>query len=92
MNRYLIKNEYDETGEVFKEQCLMVEENVPGIVKGELLIDVLDGNQIQEFSLDDEEINVFNDFWPGDSVYVKSNLDLTQYPGALMDGYRVFTE
>ena len=90
MNEYLIKTEYDVTGDVFREQCGMVEKNIPGIVKGKLLIDV-DSSLIQEYALDGEDIFVFNStYW--DSVHIKSNLDLTQYPGALMDGYRVYTE
>ena len=62
---------------IFGKQCLALEENIPGIIKGDLFVDV-DGSKIQKYSLDGAQIVVHNSIYTND-VYVKSDVDLAKY-------------
>ena len=63
--------------EIFNKQCLALEKNIPGIVKGELLVDV-DGSKIQRYNLNGSKILVLQDFYTND-VHVKSEIELTKF-------------
>lgn len=82
LNKYLLKKEYDKEKIIFNEQCKRLEDNIPDITKGKLFAGD-DGSEVQAYFLKNEEITVHNSFYFGE-LYVLSNLDLTQYPGALL--------
>ena len=72
MFEYDICTVYDE--DVFNRQCAALETRIPELLKGELLTDV-DGTQIQEYTLGNDEVLVLNDVLLG--VIVRSGIDLT---------------
>lgn len=60
----------------FKETCDKIESKFPSAFKRKLLVDV-DGTTIQTYTLDEKDIDVFNDYDVG-AVFVKSEIDLTE--------------
>lgn len=82
-----IKKPYDYTiypensPRIFKELCYELEQKIPEIKRGRLLIDV-DGSTIQLFYVVDrfgtKEISVFDDYDVG-AVFIKSQYDLDDF-------------
>ncbi len=62
---------------IFDKQCKALESRIPGIEKGEHIIDV-DESEIQHYSIDGKDIVVFNNNFIG-AVYIKSQLDLRPF-------------
>lgn len=75
MFNYSIYNEADKS--VFRKQCEALENNIPNIVKGELLHDV-DDSETQIYSVKDKKISVHNSYYIG-AVYVDSEIELEHY-------------
>lgn len=75
MIEYAICNQADQ--EIFHQQCLALEKNIPGIRKEELLEDV-DGSLIQSYLLGQSRIVVYNSYYTNE-VYIKSDIDLRQF-------------
>lgn len=75
MFEYNICNQADDA--IFEKQCIALEKHIPGIVKGELLIDV-DGSKIQQYERNGASILVYND-WDVGAVYVKSDIELESF-------------
>lgn len=72
MYEYNICNQADE--DIFDKQCSALEKNIPGLVKQKLIIDI-DNSKIQNYTLNGNDIKVFNDYYLG-AVYIKSQIDL----------------
>ncbi|MDR0948689.1 MAG: hypothetical protein LBM69_04135 [Lachnospiraceae bacterium] len=72
---YTICTEPDE--KLFYKQCKLLEDNVPGIIKGDLLHDV-DDSLIQLYTKDRGKIVVHNCYYIG-ALYVESDIELTQF-------------
>lgn len=73
---YLICNEYNET--VFNKLCEALEESIPNLRKGELLVDI-DDSMIQIYYLGLNELTVYNSCDYYDEVYIKSEFDLDDF-------------
>lgn len=72
---YNICTEADE--KIFNKQCKALEKNIPGLKKGELLIDV-DSSKIQEYFLYKQRLTVHNSYYIG-AVYIKSEFDIDRF-------------
>ena len=75
MFEYIICNVADE--KIFDEQCKALENNIPNLIKGELVIDV-DDSRIQKYILFGKKIDVYNDHYK-DGIHLLSEVDLTPY-------------
>ncbi|RDY22874.1 hypothetical protein CHF27_011180 [Romboutsia maritimum] len=75
MYEYSICNQADE--EIFKKQCKALEDKIPNLEKCNLLTDV-DESKLQKYILNGNEINVYNSYYINE-VYIKSQIELTQY-------------
>lgn len=72
MYEYQICNVEDD--DIFYKQCRALEKNIPNIVKKKFIAaDIL----LQEYTVGDSEITVINEWTDG--VYIKSEIDLTQF-------------
>lgn len=71
---HMICNQADD--DIFRRQCKALEENIPGLVKGEL-IQVFDLDR-QIYSLNAAEVVVENDLYI-DGVFIRSDVDLVPY-------------
>jgi|LSQX01.2.fsa_nt_gb hypothetical protein len=78
MTRYLISPEFN--SEIFEKMCVVLESNVPGIIKGERLIDV-DSSVLQYYDVNGKKIRVMNSTYI-DEVSITSEVDLSPYLGA----------
>ena len=63
--------------EIFIKQCQALEKHIPGIVKGELLVDV-DGSETQIYTVKGKRVTVHNSYYIG-AVYIDSEVELTEY-------------
>jgi hypothetical protein len=63
--------------EVFENQCLALEKNIPGMHKTKRLKDV-DGTEIQKYILSGKTIKVYNDPLI-DAVYIKSGIKIEPF-------------
>ena len=75
MFEYNICSQADEI--IFKKQCLALEQNISGLIKEDLIIDV-DESTIQKYNLKGSKIIVYNSYYLNE-VYIKSAIALEQY-------------
>ena len=66
----------DNSPKKFKEACKLIEMAYLNAIKKKFLIDV-DGSTIQTYTIDDKDIDVFDDYDVG-AVYVRSEIDLSE--------------
>ena len=59
---------------IFKEICNKIKEAFPNAIMHKLLVDV-DGTTIQTFTLNEKDIDVYDDYEVG-AVYIKSEIEL----------------
>lgn len=62
---------------IFEKQCAALEKHIPGIVKGELLVDV-DESETQIYTVKGKRVTVHNSYYIG-AVYIDSEVELTEY-------------
>jgi hypothetical protein len=72
---YKVDNSNDE--EVFENQYIVLEQRIPGLVRGELFYDE-NNNKIQEFILGDKHLWLFNNY-ERRLIYMESEFDLDPY-------------
>lgn len=75
MFEYNICDQADE--EIFTKQCTALENKIPNLIKGKLIVDV-DESKIQEYLLGGKKIKVVNSYYTN-GIYVKSEIDLILY-------------
>lgn len=75
MYDYNICTEADER--LFHLQCKALEKHIPGLVKGDFLIDV-DGSMTQIYYFNSKEISVHNSYYIG-ALYIVSEIELSQF-------------
>ena len=71
---FMTCDQWDE--DIFKRQCVALENGIPGLVKGKLLQDV--GTDYQAYRLGDADVLVENNEEVG-GVFVRSDVDLKVY-------------
>jgi hypothetical protein len=65
----------DNSPDIFRSTCVLIDNNIKYTKKEELLVDV-DGSTYQEYYVDKNKIVVFDDYDVG-AVYVESDIDLS---------------